>query len=74
MKTIKKIVPTLLSNTEQPRVWSVRVQTKTYWSEMTFSHRAVADTEYRRLKTAGVFGGQWITELVIEEINDDATA
>jgi hypothetical protein len=39
---------------------------------MTFSHRAIAEGEYRRIKTAGVFGGQWITELAIEEIQNDA--
>ena len=68
MKTSKKIVPTLLTSSEAPRLWRVRVDTRDDYCEMRFSNREHAHSEYQRLRQASIFAGQWITELVIEEV------
>jgi hypothetical protein len=68
MKSTKSSIPTLLADPRANNLWLLTVRTKTDWCEMRFTSRAHADEEYRRIKTAGTFGGQWLTDVRLEEL------
>lgn len=67
MKVAKKTIPALLGDALQPSLWRISIQTKGARAEFVCSNKEMADTEFRRIKVAGTFGGQWITDLRLEE-------
>ena len=71
MKTVKKIIPALLGDSQQPSRWHLTAQSRTDSVEMTFTNRVMADAEYRRIKSAGTIGGQWLTAITLEEVKND---
>lgn len=68
MKTKNNIPPALLASTERPHVWSVKVTLpRDNWAELRFSQKEQAVAEYNKIKAAGIFGGQWVEKLILDE-------
>lgn len=71
MKTKNNIPPALLSTPDQPHVWTVRVDLpRDNWAELKFSQKELAIAEYNKIKSLGIYGGQWIQTLTINEHTD----
>ena len=68
MKSKIKQTPALLGNPEQANTWQIHIKTKNDWCEMRFSNKTQANEEYQRIKTMGIFCGQWVTEIILEEV------
>lgn len=67
MKSTKSSIPTLLTDPRSRNLWLLTVRTKTDWCEMRFSNKSTADAEYRRIQAQSTFGGQWLTDIRLEE-------
>ena len=67
MKATKKTIPALLGDAGTPSTWCIRIETRHATAELICSDRQMADMEFRRIKVAGTFGGQWITNLELLE-------
>lgn len=77
MKATKKTIPALLSDATQPSSWVIKIKTRHEYAELICGNKQMADFEFRRIKVAGTFGGQWITDLRLEEqkgSEDDITS
>jgi hypothetical protein len=68
MKATKKVIPALLGDPQTPNMWLLSIRTKYDWCEMKFSNKQQADSEYKRIKAQGTFGGAWLTEIHLEEL------
>jgi len=68
MKSKNNIPAALLTDPGKPHTWTVKITLgKENWAEMQFSQKEVALGEYNRIKGLGVFGGQWIDSITINE-------
>lgn len=68
MKAKNRIPAALLSSKEQPRIWTVSVKLpKDNWAELAFSQKEQAVAEFNKIKAAGIFGGQWVESVTLDE-------
>jgi hypothetical protein len=68
MQTKNRIPPRLLTDTEQPKVYEIKIGLpRGNWAEMRFSQKDVAQAEFNRIKSASIFGGQWIQSIELNE-------
>lgn len=68
MKSKIKQTPALLADPQVSNTWQLHIKTKSDWAEMRFSNKDHANAEYQRIRQMGIYCGQWVTELVLEEV------
>jgi hypothetical protein len=68
MKSKNNIPAALLTNPAKPHAWVIKITLgKENWTEMRFNQKELALSEYNRIKGMGIFGGQWIDSITIDE-------
>lgn len=68
MRTKNKIPAALLASDVETKQWIISIRLpRENWAEMRFSQRDVAVGEFNRIKSMGIFGGQWIEGMEINE-------
>jgi len=71
MKSKNAVLPALLSKETESKVWVIDIDmgngTKT---KMQFTDKTQAQTEFNRHRQMGIFAGRWITEITINEQNN----
>jgi len=70
MKATKTQIPALLGDQAAPSTWHLYIKTRHAQVDMTFSNKTMAEGEFKRIKAQAQFGGQWLTEITLEEIKD----
>jgi hypothetical protein len=59
--------PALLDNT-QPKKYNIFLTVGNDIVEMTFTDKTMAQDEYNRIKSAGIYAGRWIKHIQFDEI------
>jgi len=68
MQAKNRIPPRLLTDPEQPKTYEIKIGLpRGNWAEMRFSQKELAQAEYNRIKSASIFGGQWIERIELNE-------
>lgn len=68
MKSKNKLTAVLLSDETKPSYWTVRISfSRNNWAELRFSQKAPALEEFNRIKAAGIYTGQWVEKVEIDE-------
>ena len=68
MRVKNKIPAALLANETETKQWVISIRLpRDNWVEMRFSQKDVAVAEFNRIKTMGVYGGQWLQGLELNE-------
>ena len=70
MKATKKVIPALLNDSQLTSTWYIEISTRSDHALIKFSNKNMADSEFRRIKSQGTYGGQWITEIKLKEVKD----
>lgn len=68
MKAKNNLTARLLDNGHPDRQYLVKIQTRNNcWVEMRFNNKQMAQQEYDRHRSQGVYGGYWIEEITITD-------
>jgi hypothetical protein len=59
--------PALLDNT-QPKKYVIFLTVGNDIVEMTFTNRSMAQEEYNRIKSQGIYAGRWIIHIQFDEV------
>jgi hypothetical protein len=69
MKTQKKVMPILLGNPTDPKIYKIFIGfSNNRWAELKFNEKDMAMSEYNRIRSTGIYSGTWIKELILEEL------
>ena len=68
MRAQNKITPAIMANPEVVKTYCVGIDLGAgRWAELNFSERAMAASEYNRIKGQGIYCGAWIKNILLEE-------
>lgn len=71
MKAKNNLTAALLGNSGAAKIYVVKIQTRNNcWVEMRFNNKDMAQQEYDRHRSQGVYGGYWIEEITIADKNE----
>lgn len=68
MKTKNNIPAAILAKPTKDRNFEIRIDLGTSWVKIKTNDYQMAMEEFHRYRTASVFGGRWIKEIIMDEL------
>lgn len=68
MKAKNNVTAAILARPPQDRNFEIRIDLGTSWVKIKTNDHQMAMEEFNRYRTASVFGGRWIREIVMDEL------
>jgi hypothetical protein len=68
MRAQNKITPAIMANPEAVKTYCIGIDLGNgRWAELNFSERAMAASEYNRIKGQGIYCDCWIKSITLED-------